>query len=71
VEEESIHYYKYVPHHQQKVWEEAGWVFEKDLGPPHAAYASLYRWPHENDPVVPNGTDVIITNGFKEQDDGE
>ena len=58
--EEDCTYYKYVPHHQQKVWEDAGWVFDKDLGPPHAAYASLYVWPHGNDPVIPDNTGVII-----------
>ena len=64
--EENCEYYKYVPHHQQKVWEEAGWVFDKDLGPPHAAYASLFRWPHNSAPVMPDGTGVIIIKPLPE-----
>jgi hypothetical protein len=47
-------FYKYVPHHQQKLWEELGWTFHCDLGPPHAAYSSLYIWTGNGDPVVPN-----------------
>jgi hypothetical protein len=47
-------YYKYVPHHQQKIWEELGWSFHAYLGPPHAAYSSLYKWMGSGLPVVPN-----------------
>jgi hypothetical protein len=47
-------FYKYVPHHQQKLWEDLGWSFHCDLGPPHAAYSSLYVWDGDGDPVVPN-----------------
>ena len=39
--------YAYVPHHKQKEFEALGWVFDADLGYPHAAYASYYRWPAE------------------------
>jgi hypothetical protein len=69
--EETCKYYKYVPHHQQKVWEDAGWVFERDLGPPHAAYASLFKWPLESAPVIPDGTGVVIIKTLPEIDDGE
>ena len=69
--EEDCAYYKYVPHHQQKAWEEAGWVFDKDLGPPHAAYASLFRWPHKTEPVMPENTGVIIVKRLAETHDGE
>ena len=39
--------FAYVPHHKQKEFEALGWVFDADLGYPHAAYASYYRWPAE------------------------
>lgn len=68
---EKIEYYKYVPHHQQTKWEAVGWVFHKDLGPPHAAYSSLYIWPHEHDPVVPPDTDVIITTPPRVSEESE
>lgn len=64
--EEDCEYYKYVPHHQQKVWEDAGWIFEKDLGPPHAAYSSLYKWPHNSEPIIPDGTGVTIIKTYPE-----
>lgn len=67
----NCNYFKYVPHHQQKLWEDVGWVFDGDLGPPHAAYASLYRWPHESEPVVPENIGVIIVKTVAEQADGE
>lgn len=47
-------YYRYVPHHQQKMWEDLGWSFHCDLGPPHAAYSSLYKWEGNGPPVEPN-----------------
>ena len=40
-------HFAYVPHHKQKQFEALGWVFDTDLGYPHAAYASYYRWPAE------------------------
>lgn len=40
-------HFAYVPHHKQKQFEALGWVFDADLGYPHAAYASYYRWPNE------------------------
>lgn len=61
---ETCEYYKYVPHHQKTAWEEAGWVFDGDLGPPHAAYASLYCWPHDGEPVIPDNIGVIIIKTF-------
>lgn len=41
------HHFAYVPHHRQKEYEALGWVFDADLGYPHAAYASYYKWPPE------------------------
>ena len=40
-------HFAYVPHHRQKQFEALGWVFDADLGYPHAAYASYYKWPNE------------------------
>ena len=40
-------HFAYVPHHRQKEFEALGWVFDTDLGYPHAAYASYYKWPIE------------------------
>lgn len=40
-------HFAYVPHHRQKEFEALGWVFDSDLGYPHAAYASYYKWPVE------------------------
>lgn len=67
----DIKHYKYVPHHQQKAWEEAGWVFDTDLGPPHAAYASLFRWPYDSEPVMPQNTCITVTKIRLEKKDGE
>ena len=64
-------YYRYVPHHQYKRWEAAGWVYDCDLGPPHAAYSSLYVWPHDSDPVIPDNTDVSIVKIIRNIDNGE
>ena len=69
--EESCEYYKYVPHHQQKVWEEAGWVFERDLGPPHAAYASLFKWPYDTAPIIPDAIGISIIKVNPEINDDE
>lgn len=57
---EKEEFYKYVPHHQQKMWEDLGWTFHCDLGPPHAAYSSLYKWEGSGQPVVPNSEVHII-----------
>ena len=43
----------YVAHHMAKEFEAVGWVFSTDLGPPHCAYASLYRWEGEGTPIIP------------------
>jgi hypothetical protein len=52
--------YAYVPHHRQKVFEDKGWVYEADLGYPHAAYASLYRWDGEGLPVMPENDIGVV-----------
>ena len=52
--------YAYVPHHRQKLFEEKGWVFEADLGYPHAAYASLYYWAGDGLPVMPENDIGVI-----------
>jgi hypothetical protein len=57
---DKVEYYKYVPHHQQKKWEELGWTFHCDLGPPHAAYSSLYKWEGSGTPVEPD-SEIKIT----------
>ena len=46
----------YVPHSMSKIFEDLGWEFATDLGPPHAAYASLYRWAKDGDPIMPPST---------------
>jgi hypothetical protein len=60
-------YYKYVPHHQQRIWEELGWTFESDLGPPHAAYSSLYVWSGDGEPIIPNVEVKIVKDKTNEQ----
>lgn len=49
---EDAHYY-FVPHHLREQYEALGWVFDSFLGPPHAAYSSLYRWEGEGEPKLP------------------
>lgn len=53
-------YYRYVPHHQQKKWEDLGWSFHAYLGPPHAAYSSLYKWMGSGVPVEPEAQIDIV-----------
>lgn len=50
--------YAYVPHHKRKEFEDLGWEYENDLGPPHSCYSSLYRWKGEGAPVYPS-TDLF------------
>lgn len=52
--EKNEKFYCYVPHSQSKIFEDLGWEFASDLGPPHAAYASLYIWGKEGEPVHPS-----------------
>lgn len=54
----TVHYY-YVPHHRQKEFEALGWVYDTDLGPPHAAYASLFVWHGEGEPKVPEEPHIV------------
>ena len=65
---ESITYYRYVPHHQQKRWEDAGWEYHGELGPPHAAYSSLYVWPREGEPTIPENIDVTVAEKRRKVD---
>ena len=51
--------YKYVPYSEEKRWEAVGWVYAQELGPPHAAYASLWMWPHDGEPVIPETEDLF------------
>ena len=51
--DEPIQHYKFVPHHQTRKWEELGWVYAGELGPPHCAYSCLYAWPFDGEPIVP------------------
>jgi hypothetical protein len=57
--------YRYVPHSNAKKYENLGWVFDSDLGPPHAAYASLYRWEGTGEPVEPE-KDITVYPRKKE-----
>ena len=59
--------YAYVPHHRQKLFEDKGWVFDQDLGYPHAAYASLYRWNGDGLPVMPEN-DIGVIRAPKRDD---
>lgn len=43
----------YVPHSRQRKFEELGWEYANDLGPPHCAYASLYEWVGDGEPIYP------------------
>jgi hypothetical protein len=36
-----------------KEFEAAGWEYSDDLGPPHSAYSSLYKWVGEGEPIIP------------------
>lgn len=45
--------FAYVPHSRQRQFEALGWEYANDLGPPHCAYASLYKWAGEGLPVYP------------------
>lgn len=45
--------YRYVPHWQTTQYEELGWQFAANLGPPHGCYSALYVWAGEGAPVMP------------------
>jgi len=45
--------FMYVAHHMAKEFEAAGWEYSDDLGPPHSAYSSLYKWVGEGEPIIP------------------
>ena len=60
-----------MPHHRQKAYEELGWTFSRDLGYPHAAYASLYVWAGKGEPVEPPNDISIIKKIDMEIEDGE
>jgi len=45
--------FMYVAHHRAKEFEAVGWEYSEDLGPPHSAYSSLYKWVGEGEPVIP------------------
>lgn len=66
--EDNVTHYKYVPHHQRGKWEAVGWEFHRDLGPPHAAYSSLYVWSKEGEPVIPVDTDVSVVRTTRAAD---
>ena len=52
--------FAYVPHSRQKHFEALGWEFSTDLGPPHCAYASLYKWMGEGLPVYPKDDITVL-----------
>ncbi len=45
--------YRYVPFHPTAEYEELGWQFAANLGPPHGCYSALYVWAGEGEPVMP------------------
>jgi hypothetical protein len=45
--------FHYVAHGDRAEWEALGWVHEHDLGPPHNAYSSLYRWAGKGPAKLP------------------
>lgn len=45
--------YRYVPHWQTAEYEELGWQFAANLGPPHGCYSALYVWAGEGEPIFP------------------
>ena len=63
--------FHYVPHSRQKVFEDLGWVFDRDIDPPHAAYASLYRWGGEGEPKYPPDDIGVMRNVRIEVDYGD
>ena len=58
--------FAYVPHSKQKLFEELGWEFSTDLGPPHAAYASLYEWAGDGLPVYPKDDITVLRDAVME-----
>lgn len=54
--------FAYVPHSRQRQFEELGWEYANDLGPPHCAYASLYRWAGNGLPIYPKEDISVIKN---------
>jgi len=59
--------FAYVPHSRQKKFEDMGWEYECDLGYPHAAYASLYKWIGEGEPVYPENDIVVVKPQLKKE----
>lgn len=59
-------YFCYVPHSLQKLFEDYGWEFHSDLGPPHCVYSSLFKWVGDGDPVYPDTKIEVIKKTEKE-----
>ena len=57
--------FAYVPHSRQKLFEELGWEFSTDLGPPHAAYASLYKWTGDGLPIYPKDDITVLRDAVR------
>lgn len=55
-------YFCYVPHSLQKLFEDHGWEFHSDLGPPHCVYSSLFKWVGNGDPVYPETKIEVFKN---------
>ena len=60
--------FAYVPHSQQKKFEDAGWQYDCDLGYPHACYASLYIWAGDGEPVYPRIDISVLKPATKAQE---
>lgn len=65
-------YFRYVPYHREKAYEACGWEYSGPLGPPHCAYASLYEWTGNGEPVEPAPDnmkiDMEIKNGKQKRE---
>jgi hypothetical protein len=61
--------FAYVPHSRQRQFEALGWEFSNDLGPPHCAYASLYKWAGEGLPIYPEDDICVGRRRFEKRED--
>lgn len=62
-------YFAYVPHSLQKSFEECGWEFHSDLGPPHCVYSSLFKWVGKGNPIFPETKIEIPKDNSQKKED--
>ena len=62
-------FFAYVPHSRQRQFESLGWEYSEDLGPPHSAYASLYEWRGDGEPIYPKD-DISVMRKTRRKEDG-